>query len=50
MRTASTTSAANCLAMLALSLVARDVCATPIKVARSNVIGRLKVSKNWNKG
>ena len=45
--TASTTSAASCFASALLTLVASEVYATLMSVARSRVAGCLNLSKNW---
>ena len=45
--TASTTSAASCFANALLTLVASEVYATLMSVARSRVAGCLNLSKNW---
>lgn len=45
--TASTTSAASCLASAKLTLVDKEVLATLISVARSSFEGCLKVSRNY---
>ena len=48
--TASTTSAASCFASAELTLVAKEVYATLMRVGRSSATGRLNVSRNYDMG